>query len=89
MKPIMGILQKKINNLKLLKQMKNISYKLLIIFLLSLFLFSCGNKENHNENDGHSHDEEEKTEVNEEHNESEEVMLSQQQFDALKMKIDT
>ena len=85
----MGILQKKINNLKLLKQMKNISYKLLIIFLLSLFLFSCGNKENHNENDGHSHDEEEKTEVNEEHNESEEVMLSQQQFDALKMKIDT
>ena len=57
--------------------------------VLAIFVSACGNKENHNENDGHSHDEEEKTEVNEEHNESEEVMLSQQQFDALKMKIDT
>ncbi len=57
--------------------------------VLTIFVSACGNKENHNENDGHSHDEEEKTEVNEEHNESEEVILSQQQFDALKMKIDT
>ena len=57
--------------------------------VLAIFVSACGNKENHNENDGHSHDEEQNTEVNEEHNESEEVMLSQQQFDALKMKIDT
>ena len=69
--------------------MKNKIYKFLTVMVLTIFVSACGNKENHNENDGHSHDEEEKTEVNEEHNESEEVMLSQQQFDALKMKIDT
>ncbi|RLJ61213.1 cobalt-zinc-cadmium efflux system membrane fusion protein [Lacinutrix venerupis] len=69
--------------------MKNKIYKILTVMVLTIFVSACGNKENHNENDGHSHDEEEKTEVNEEHNESEEVMLSQQQFDALKMKIDT
>lgn len=57
--------------------------------VLAIFVSACGNKENHNENDGHSHDEEEKTEVNEEHHDEDEVMLSQQQFDALKMKIDT
>ena len=69
--------------------MKNKIYKILTVMVLTIFVSACGNKENHNENDGHSHDEEEKTEVNEEHNESEEVMLSQQQVDALKMKIDT
>ena len=69
--------------------MKNKIYKILTVMVLTIFVSACGNKENHNENDGHSHDEEEKTEVDEEHNESEEVMLSQQQFDALKMKIDT
>ncbi|WP_040281496.1 efflux RND transporter periplasmic adaptor subunit [Psychroserpens damuponensis] len=69
--------------------MKNKIYKILTVMVLAIFVSACGNKENHNENDGHSHDEEEKTEVNEAHNESEEVMLSQQQFDALKMKIDT
>ena len=69
--------------------MKNKIYKFLTVMVLAIFVSACGNKENHNENDGHSHDEEEKTEVNEEHNESEEVMLSQQQFDTLKMKIDT
>lgn len=69
--------------------MKNKIYKILTVMVLTIFVSACGNKENHNENDGHSHDEEEKTEVNEEHNESEEVILSQQQFDALKMKIDT
>lgn len=57
--------------------------------VLAIFVSACGNKENHNENDGHSHDEEEKTEVNEEHHDEDEVMLSQQQYDALKMKIDT
>ena len=69
--------------------MKNKIYKILTVMVLAIFVSACGNKENHNENDGHSHDEEQNTEVNEEHNESEEVMLSQQQFDALKMKIDT
>lgn len=69
--------------------MKNKIYKILTVIVLAIFVSACGNKENHNENDGHSHDEEEKTEVNEEHHDEDEVMLSQQQFDALKMKIDT
>ncbi|WP_289044113.1 efflux RND transporter periplasmic adaptor subunit [uncultured Olleya sp.] len=69
--------------------MKNKIYKILTVMVLAIFVSACGNKENHNENDGHSHDEEEKTEVNEEHHNEDEVMLSQQQFDALKMKIDT
>lgn len=69
--------------------MKNKIYKFLTVMVLAIFVSACGNKENHNENDGHSHDEEEKTEVNEEHHDEDEVMLSQQQFDALKMKIDT
>ena len=69
--------------------MKNKIYKILTVMVLTIFVSACGNKENHNENDGHSHDEEEKTEVNEEHHDEDEVMLSQQQFDALKMKIDT
>jgi len=69
--------------------MKNISYKILIILLLVLFITACGNKENDNKNDGYSHNEESKTEANEEHLEDEEVMLTQQQFDALQMKIDT
>ena len=69
--------------------MKNKIYKFLTVMVLTIFVSACGNKENHNENDGHSHDEEEKTEVNEEHHDEDEVMLSQQQFDALKMKIDT
>ncbi|MBF8151447.1 efflux RND transporter periplasmic adaptor subunit [Winogradskyella sp. F6397] len=69
--------------------MKSKTYKILIVMVLTIFVSACGNKESHNENDGHSHDEEQNTEVNEANNESEEVMLSQQQFDALKMKIDT
>lgn len=69
--------------------MKNKIYKILTVMVLAIFVSACGNKENHNENDGHSHDEEEKTEVNEEHHDEDEVMLSQQQYDALKMKIDT
>ena len=68
--------------------MKNITYKILTISILVFFITACGNKENHKENDNHSRNEETKTEVNEEHDE-EEVMLSQQQFNALKMKIDT
>ena len=69
--------------------MKNKLYKILTIMVLSIFVSACGNKEKHNNNDGHSDNEEQKTEVNDEHNESEEVMLSQQQYDALQMKIDT
>src|SRR5690554_6669230 len=65
--------------------MKNKIYKILIVMVLTIFVSACENKEN----DNHSQSEEQKTEVNEEHNESEEVMLSQQQFDDLKMKIDT
>ena len=58
--------------------------------MLSFILTACGNKENHNENDGHTHNEEiKKVETNESHSEDEEVMLSAQQFEALKMKIDT
>jgi len=59
--------------------MKNISYTILIVVTLSLLIAACGNKE------------ETKSEVseNELHNGNEEVMLSAQQFDALKMKIDT
>ncbi|MDA9343578.1 efflux RND transporter periplasmic adaptor subunit [Algibacter sp.] len=72
--------------------MKNISYKFLTIFLLSILVTACGNKDRHSSNDGHSHNEEQKTEEKEEkeeHNEGEEVMLTEQQFEALQMKIDT
>ncbi len=69
--------------------MKNKIYKILTVMVLTIFVSACGNKENHSENDGHSDSEEQNIEVNEANNESEEVMLSQQQFDALKMKIDT
>lgn len=69
--------------------MKNKIYKIFTVVVLTIFVSACGNKENHNENDGHSHNGEQKTEVNGENNKSEEVMLSQQQFDALQMKIDT
>ncbi len=69
--------------------MKNISYHILIIVMLAFLLTACENKENHNENDGHSHNQETKIETEEAHSENEEVMLSVQQFEALKMKIDT
>ncbi len=72
--------------------MKNISYKILTILILVFFITACGNKENHKNHDGHSHSEDEHShnvESNEEHHEEDEVMLSQQQFEALKMKIDT
>ncbi|MEQ6125386.1 efflux RND transporter periplasmic adaptor subunit [Pseudotenacibaculum sp. MALMAid0570] len=68
--------------------MKNISYKILTISILVFLVTACGNKESQSENDSHSNKEEFKTEMGEEHNE-EEVILSQQQFEALKMKIDS
>lgn len=65
--------------------MKNKLYKFLAIIMLSIFVSACGNKESHKEDNGNSHIEEQKSVENE----GEEVMLSQQQFEALKMKIDT
>jgi len=69
--------------------MKNRLYKFLAIIMLSIFVSACGNKESHKEDNGNSHNEEQNTEENDDHSEGEEVMLSQQQFEALKMKIDT
>ena len=69
--------------------MKNTLYITLTVLILSFSAASCGNKENNNEEDGHAHDEETSTNPKEEHHEGEEVMLSSQQFEALKMKIDT
>lgn len=62
--------------------MKHITYKFLTIFCLSLMVLACGNKENHTHNDEHSHNEEAE-------HKDDEVMLTNQQFEALKMKIDT
>ncbi|WP_158848072.1 efflux RND transporter periplasmic adaptor subunit [Algibacter sp. L1A34] len=69
--------------------MKNRLYKFLTIIMLSIFVSACGNKESHKAGDGHSNNEEQKTEEKDDHSEGEEVMLSEQQFEALKMKIDT
>ena len=68
--------------------MKNTRYIILTLLIVSLFVVACGNKENHNSEDGHSHSDDAKQETKEDHSE-EEVMLSQQQFDALQMKTDT
>ena len=62
--------------------MKNTKYIILILLIISLLVVACGNKENQN-------NKEQKIEIEDKHNESKEVMLSQQQFDVLKMKIDT
>ncbi len=69
--------------------MKTIAYKYITIIFTAFLILSCGNKEKHSENDGHSHDETEQTSKNEEQHKEDEVMLNQQQFEALKMKIDT
>ncbi len=69
--------------------MKKTAYKYIAVIFAALFTVSCGNKKDHSENDGHSHDKTEQTSKNEEHHEEGEVTLNQQQFDALKMKIDT
>lgn len=69
--------------------MKNKLYIILAVLILSFSATYCGNKENHNEEDGHAHDEETNNKSKEEHSDSEEVILSAQQFEALKMKVDT
>jgi cobalt-zinc-cadmium efflux system membrane fusion protein len=63
--------------------MKKITYNILIAILLSVAITACGNKE--------SEKTEEKSDGVEKefHSEGEEVMLTAQQFEALKMKIDT
>lgn len=63
--------------------MKNTSYIILTVVMLSLLVIACDTKDNKKEESGSEVSEEES------HNESEEVMLSSQQFEALKMKIDT
>ncbi|MDN3667358.1 efflux RND transporter periplasmic adaptor subunit [Algibacter miyuki] len=75
--------------------MKNTIYNILGFVFLTLILVSCGGKNSHNENDGHNHDSSETNEKQSDlHQEKTkdhgaEVMLSQQQFEALKMKTDT
>ncbi|MBW2937528.1 efflux RND transporter periplasmic adaptor subunit [Aureisphaera sp. CAU 1614] len=69
--------------------MKNTRYIILAILTVSFLVVACGNKESHKEGDGHSHNGDQKNEESDEWNKSEEVMLSQRQFDALQMKIDT
>lgn len=63
--------------------MKNTSYIILTLLMLSLLETACGTKDNKRE--------EATSEVSEEesYNETEKVMLSSQQFETLKMKIDT
>ncbi|WP_242203622.1 efflux RND transporter periplasmic adaptor subunit [Aestuariivivens insulae] len=64
--------------------MQKTVYRFTVMFCLSLIIFSCG-KGGHS-HDGHSHDQ--KTEEKqEEHHDK--VILTGQQFDALKMKVDT
>ncbi len=63
--------------------MKRITYNILIASLLSFVITACGNKES-------EQTEKKKNVVEEEtHSEAEEIMLTAQQFEALKMKIDT
>lgn len=69
--------------------MKKTAYKYIAVIFAALFMVSCSNKKDHSENDGHSHNKTDQTSENEEHHEEGEVTLNQQQFDALKMKIDT
>ena len=66
--------------------MKNTSYKFLILFIASILVTACGNKDG---SDGHTNNGGQKTEAKESQNEGEEVLLSAQQFEALKIKIDT
>ena len=68
--------------------MKNIQYIILALLTVSLLVVACGNKENHNSEDGHLQNDGTKSETKEDQSE-EEVMLSQQQFEAIQMKTDT
>ncbi|KJD33787.1 hemolysin D [Tamlana nanhaiensis] len=59
------------------------------VLLATLIMISCKNKDSHSENDGHSHYETSKTKENDSHHKEDKIILNQQQFDALKMKVDT
>ncbi|MEZ4802262.1 MAG: efflux RND transporter periplasmic adaptor subunit [Gelidibacter sp.] len=65
--------------------MKTIPYKFLTIIVLSVMLASCGDSKEQKDVDSNANTES----SNDENHEREDVMLSQQQFDALQMKIDT
>ena len=68
--------------------MKNTRYIILTLLIVSLLVVACGNKESYKEGVGRPHNEDAKSEA-EEADSEEEVMLSQQQFEALQMKTDT
>lgn len=69
--------------------MRKTFYKHIALIVMALLIVSCGNKENHSEEDGYSHDEVKQITETGEHHEEEEVLLSQQQFNTLKIKVDT
>ncbi|WP_072402657.1 efflux RND transporter periplasmic adaptor subunit [Flaviramulus basaltis] len=68
--------------------MKNTRYITFTLLIFLLVVTACGNKEKHKVEDGHSHDDVIKSENNDNHDKVEEVMISKQQFETLKMKID-
>ena len=63
--------------------MKNLSYKFLTIILLSIIMTSCSNSDKKKAVNTNFE------ELKDDHNESEEAILTQKQFEALKMQIDT
>lgn len=69
--------------------MKNTRYIILTLLTVSFLLIACGNKENQKNEDAHLHSDNIKSETKEAHSDEEEVLLSQKQFETLKMKIDT
>lgn len=69
--------------------MNNIHYKCSAFIIATVLILSCGNKENHSEGNDHSHNETAIEKETEEHHDDEEVMLTNQQFETLKMKMDT
>ncbi len=69
--------------------MKNTRYIILTLLTVSFLLTACGNKENQKNEDAHLQSDNIKLETKEAHSDEEEVLLSQKQFETLKMKIDT
>jgi cobalt-zinc-cadmium efflux system membrane fusion protein len=69
--------------------MKNTRYIILTLLTVSFLLTACGNKENQKNEDAHLHSDNIKSETKEAHSDEEEVLLSQKQFETLKMKTDT
>lgn len=69
--------------------MKKSRYKYIAFLFASLLIVACGNKDNQSDTHGQPHSDALETEKEESKKEGEKVMLTSQQFDALKMKIDT